>query len=151
MPVPSTLSVTTRGMKIVVDGRTVGLIQNFSMSQTRDVQRIFEINADSDGNCIEIVPGNISGLSVTVNRVELYTQALEEAFGIADPSMLTNQDQPFDLHEVYTRPDGVKYGYVYHGCWFSDTGRESTAEGTRIVTRNATIQATYVTLMGQIS
>ena len=65
--------------------------------------------------------------------------------------MITNKSNPFDLHEKYTKPDGTRYGYVYHDCWFTDTGRDTTADGTRIVTRNATVQVTWVSLMRAVS
>ena len=144
MAVPNTQSVTTRGMKIVVNGATVGLIQNFTLSQARTVQRVFEINADSNGDAVEIVPGNLDDLSIQIDRVELYARALENYFGIADAAMLTNQTEPFELHEVYFKPDGTSYGYKYEGCWFTNTGRTCPAEGARLVTRNATIQASRI-------
>jgi len=140
MAIPNTRVRTTRGMKIVVGGRTVGLIKSFNVNQDMTVAREFEINADSDGNAVELVPGNLDAHSATINRSDLYSQWLEEAFGMADPSMLSNQAEPFEIHEIYKKPDGSIDGFRHIGCWISSMSRDCPSDGARIVMRNATVQ-----------
>ena len=153
--VPRTNAVTTRGMSIYIadNDSPIGYVQQFTLSQSRDIARIFEISANTDGNAIELVPGNLTDLTVTVRRVELYANILEEAFGFAgigadgstqNLAMLTDQTEPFKMEEVYQYVDSEgnvnSFGFVYHGCWVTSTGRDAPAEGNRLVTRDATIQ-----------
>lgn len=121
-------------------GQTVGLIQNFApAAQTRPIAYVYELNTATSGEPVERPPGNLGGLSINVSRYDLYTKKMEVAFGTADFVMLTDQNEKFQLREVWRNPDGSIESYVYIECLFSSIGRQYQSTGDRIVMVNGTI------------
>ena len=127
---------------------------------------IYEVGADDSGNPKEYMPGNITGLTINVNRYDIYNKRMEEAFGTSDLIMLTRQTQPFDLYETWaipsknqedggislaqnqvgggviginTTPFTEKELYIYQNCWFTSLGRTLRSDDNRVVNVNATV------------
>jgi hypothetical protein len=139
---------------IQAQGVTVGLINGWAPTQGRTVTPIFQVMEDNSGNPEELMPGNITGLSITVTRYDIYKTRMEEAFGTVDLVMLTRQNTPFDVIEAWQLP-GSKEGkerFLYSGCWFTSLGRTLSSNDARIVNVNATLMYTKklrVSGMGQ--
>ena len=140
MPVPNTTTRTDHALAIRVNGVTIGQIQEWGPQQSRTVTPTFELNPATSGEVYENVPGNIGGLTVTVNRFDLYTSKMEEAWGPGfSIQMLTDQTDPLEIQERWQNPDGTFEVYVYSGCWFNSLGRNHSAQGDRITKVNASL------------
>jgi len=161
---PVTRVRTSHALTIKANGVTIGLINGWNPTQARTVTPIYELGTDDSGNPAEYMPGNITGLQVSVTRYDTYTSRMEEAFGTPDLVMLTRQNQPFDVIERWVLPDeglvvdnlsliagGVKTNaqiaspfineerFLYTGCWFSNLGRTLRSDDNRIVNTSATL------------
>lgn len=138
---PNTRVRMSHALTIRARGQTVGLIQSFApAAQSRDVAYIYELNSATSGDPVERAPGNLKGLSINVSRYDLYTKKMETAFGTADFTMLSDQNEKFQIREVWRNPDGQIESYVYLECIFSNLGRTYSATADRLVQVNATIE-----------
>ena len=158
--VPATLARTSHSLTIKVGGVIVGLINAWGGAQSRTITPIYEVGEVDSGNPVENMPGNVAGLTLAVSRYDIYKTRMEEAFGTPDLVMLTRQNQPFDVMEVWSFPLGryhlYPYGapeagtprtissqtverFVYQKCWFSNLGRTISATGDRIINVTATL------------
>jgi hypothetical protein len=149
-------------------GKTVGFINGWNPTQSRTVTPIYEVNVDGSGNPVEYMPGNITGLNISISRYDIYKTRMEEVFGTPDLVMLTRQSEPFDVHEVWavSDPEKAKYEreaieegarigerglatfinpftkeerFIYSGCWFTSLGRTIRSDDNRIINVNATL------------
>ncbi len=139
MAVPNTRVRTSHALAIRVRGVTIGRIQSWTTNLGRSVEPIFELNPETSGEAVENVPGNVSGLTISVNRADLYGMKMEQAFGGKDLSMLSDQTNPFEVVEVWKNPDGSTEIYLYENCWFTAINRSMSASGNRIVIADGTI------------
>ena len=139
--VPGTLKGirTSHAVAIKTEGVTIGMIQSWAPTQSRTVSPRFELNAATDGRVSENIPGNISGLTITINRYDLIKSKMEELWGSIDFTMLTDQANPLTIKERWDYEDGSTEVWAYMGCWFTSLGRNLSAEGNRIVGANATL------------
>lgn len=144
MPIPQTTIRSDHAISIRVGGETIGRIQDWTPQQNRTVTPVYELNSDNSGTVIENVPGNIGGLTVTVNRFDLYTARMEQVWGPNfNIQMLTDQTIALEITERWQRPDGSVESWLYRGCWFTSLGRNHSAVGDRITKVNASLM--YVT------
>jgi len=141
MPVnpPNTVHRTSHAMTIRASGLTVGSIQSWGATMTRQVSHVYEINQATSGEPIEAVPGNVGGLSISVGRYDLFSRRMEQAFGTPDFEMLGDQSNPFEVRETWRFPNNGIEGRSYIGCWFSSLGRTYTAGGDRLVQTQGTL------------
>ena len=151
---PQTLTATNHGLLIRVagTGETIGAIHAWSPSMTRTITEVFQFGdagvgtgisrSTGPGEPYEKIPGNVSGMAVRVDRYDLYTKPMEEAFGTANLTMLSSQSDPFVVSEFIYKPDGTNEVFWYQGCWFSSMGRTHSANDDRIVKVNAELQYT---------
>lgn len=161
--IPITKVRTSHALTIKANGKTVGLINGWNPKMGRTASHVFEVGTDNSGNPVEIVPGNISGLSVDVSRFDAYLKRMEEAFGTPDLVMLTRQNQPFDVIESWAMPADISFTvgvgssaqkpqqsspfsdserFIYSGCWFTSIGRTLRSDDNRIVNVSATLMFT---------
>lgn len=138
-PVPNTRTRSNHSLSIRAKGVTVGLVQTWSYDLTRKITPVYELNPITSGEPVDNVPGNIEGLNITVSRVDLYNKKMEEAFGTSDLSMLSKQNDPFEIMEQWTNPDGTSERYSYEGCWFSKISRRNEVGGDRRVVAEGTL------------
>jgi hypothetical protein len=109
---------------------------------SRQITPVFELNSATSGEPVENVPGNLSGLTIQVNRYDLYTKLMEKAFGSQDMHMLSDQNAPFTVRELWRYPNNTLEALEYQGCWFNNLGRTIQSTNDRIV--NVTASLTYV-------
>ncbi|MGW8177844.1 MAG: hypothetical protein ACWGQW_03505 [bacterium] len=166
--IPITRVRTSHALTIKANGITVGLINGWNPAQARTVTPIFEVGTDDSGNPLENMPGNMTGLQIAISRFDTYSRRMEQAFNTPDLTMLTRQNQPFDVMEVWKLPgestfipgpgifqnltgrEGPMFvrtnspfteeeRFLYSGCWFSNLGRTLRADDNRIVNVNASL------------
>lgn len=151
--VPSTSTITSFGLVILAQGDIVGAITSWSVDQQRGAKAVFELGsplttnrfdvAADPGEPFEIVPGNITGTTISIRRYDIYTKRFESAFKTRDLYMLTRQNQPVTFREAWSTPGGtLDFGYTLYGAWFTRLGREMSAEGDRIVMVNGSAMYT---------
>lgn len=140
--IPNTTVRTDHCLSIHVgSGDAIGYIQEWQPAQGRTVTPVYELNSASPGEIIENVPGNIQGLTVTVNRFDLFKSKMEEIWepGNNGWDMLLDQSAGLTILETWKNPDGTVEVYVYDDCWFTSLGRSQSATGERIVRANASL------------
>ena len=136
---PVTTVRTSHGITIQSEGGVVvGFIQSFTPAQSRPVATLYELNAATSGLPIENVPGNVGGLTLSVQRYDIYLQRMEQAFGTPDFEMLTDQNRPFIVREITRVPlgDGESFSEEvrqYTGCWFTNVGRGYAVTDSRVI------------------
>lgn len=140
---PDTLVRTSHSLTIRVNGVTIGLINGWNPNMNRQISPIYEINFESSGLPLENVPGNVQNLTVAVQRFDIWPTRMEQAFGTIDLTMLSNQQAPFAVQEIWTSPSGSLEIWQYEGCWFEQIGRQFRSDDTRIVNVNATLRYVY--------
>lgn len=149
---PETSTQTSHGLSIRVGGVTIGGINGWSPKITRSIAELYEFGTvtgpyeASNGAPYEKVPNNVSGMTVDVQRYDLWTARMEQVFGTGDINMLSNQRAPFDVREVWLSPESQSYARTYRGCWFSNVGRNLSTTAERIVQVSATLEYTKVEL-----
>lgn len=160
LPPPNTVTQSTHAVTIHANNTIIGAINQWSPEQTLAVNAVYQFGSpqgpygDEFGAPYEKVPGNISGQTITVQRYDLYTQQMEQAFGTTNALDMLSSDlgQPnggtghvLTIREFWLMPESSpvsSYNILYHGCWFSRIGRTLSATDDRIVNVNATIEYT---------
>ena len=107
----------------------IGMIQSFSVSETRNVTKLQSIGIEG---VTQAVPENYKGGTINAQRVALYGKRLYDVFRMEDYSgedgdvFKTLKQQRFPFEIVYeTRRDGNKdgdgavYTETYIDCWIS--------------------------------
>lgn len=120
------------------NGRTIGAINGWAEQQSRTIEDVFDVEVNSNGLPAELIPQIVGTRTVRVDRYDLYTSIMEEAFGTRELVMLTSQAQPFRVREIWREPLGRTKVYEYI-AYFSDKGRALRSDGNRIINVNATL------------
>ncbi len=144
---PLTETASSHGVTIRTDkGIKIGRIQSWSIQMSRTVDAIYEVQLNARGEPAERVPQAQMTNSISVERYELYSFHIGEAFGApvlgdsTDLANLTRQTKPFQIRELWKDPFGSLRGYGYFGCWFSNIGITIAANDDRIIKTRATIE-----------
>lgn len=148
---PNTKTTTSHALTIhaVSTGAMVGAINQWNPQQSLQISPVHEFGQVTGPHGVEAgmpfekIPGNVSGMTIEVNRYDIYTQRFEEAFGTIDLTVLSNDPNAFDVRESWRAPDPANsYTIVYFGCRFSRLGRTLSATDDRIVKVGATLEYT---------
>jgi len=138
-------------------GLKIGRIQSWAPNMSRAIDTVFEVQAGNTGEPIERVPQNQTTNSISVERYELYTAHMGEAFGVLQPANTTFVDRfnggsdletlikqvnSFYVREIWRDPFGDIRAYVYVGCWFSSLGHTISATDDRVIKARATLEFT---------
>lgn len=103
---------------VKVGTETVGAIQNLSITQGRNIERVKEVGLDG---VLELVPNQATTYEIRVTRVVFDRLRLPEAFARGFIN-IKSQLVPFDI-EIIDRTNGENEGSVVHklvNCWFSN-------------------------------
>jgi len=151
---PQTITATNHGLllRVAGTGETIGAIHSWAPSMNRTITEVFQFgdagvgpgitSSTGPGEPYEKVPGNVTGMTVRVDRYDLYTKPMERAFGTVQLTMLSSQANPLVVHEFMYKPDNTYETFAYQGVWFSQIGRTHSASDDRIVKVNAELQYT---------
>ena len=155
---PNTRTQTSHPLVILANGRAIGAINQWSPEQNLGVEPVYEIGSFTGpfggvfGAPYEMVPGNISGMQIRVQRYDLFSEQMEAAFGTTSLDMLSNDPGDpnvtglFTLRERWVSPRASeRYAIQYEGCWFTNIGRQISATDNRIINVNATLVYTAKT------
>lgn len=121
---------------VKVGTETVGAIQNLSITQTRNLERIKEVGLDG---VLELVPNQATTYSITVERIVFDRLRLPEAFARGFIN-IKSQLVPFDI-EIIDRTNGDNEGAITHkliNCWFN-TYNPSFKSADYIISESANI------------
>ena len=146
---PMTQTASSHSVSIKTDkGLLIGRIQSWAPQLSRAVDTIYEVHVNNRGEPAERVPQAQTTNSLSVERYELYSLHMGEAFGApsirsdADLVSLTDQTKPFHVREMWQDPYGTIRAYGYMGCWFSSLGITIAANDDRIIKARATLEFT---------
>jgi len=134
---------TTHMLLLKVNGRVIGRIQSWQPTQSRSVERIFELNPLTTGRAVDLVPGVVTEDNISAERVELFRLPVEEIFGDFGRGFvhLSEQRFPFSVEEHWFLPNGEVVTKKYVGCFLESANPGAyTASGDKVVKKSMTIQ-----------
>ena len=140
---PETLVRTSHSLTIRANGVSIGLINGWNPTISRTITPVYEIRTATSGDPLEKSPGNVTGQTIAIQRYDIYTERMEQAFGTPDVMMLSAQKRAFSVIEKWKYPEDSGSGIEvveYTGCWFSNIGKNYRSDGDRIVNVNATLE-----------
>jgi hypothetical protein len=136
---------TYHGLTIQVDNVVIGRIKSWQpTAYSRATAHVYELNVDSFGRPVDLVPGVASGFTIAFSRVELWMHEIEVELGLTSTSQvwddLTDQTRPFTIDEFLYRGTSLYRHWQYRGCWFQERNEDTAdAQGDAIYTVNATV------------
>lgn len=144
---PLTATATSHAITLRTDrGLKIGRIQSWAPALSRDIDTIWEVQAEATGEPLERAPQVQRQNTLSIERYELYTFHIGEAFGVpvingeVDLVNLTRQVKPFNVREIWRDPFSDLRAYAYIGCWFSNWGITIAANDDRIIKARATLE-----------
>jgi hypothetical protein len=75
------------------------------MARTVDTE--FEMEANSNGMPVDLVPQTVERRELRINRYDTYSVVMEEVFGSSELIVLADQARPFSVREVWRGPSIV--------------------------------------------
>lgn len=150
-PLKDVVTRLSHSITIRAGGRAIGAIYELSEDLNVGLKPLYGLGTFEQpgqygarsGDPYEIAPGNMQPIKLSISRYDLVTSLMEEAFGTGfDLTILSNQDVGLDIVQIERRRDGSSGGIAWRGCWFETLGRKIGAEGDRVISVSATIQAT---------
>lgn len=155
---PNTRTQTSHPLVILANGIPIGAVNKWNPQQSIDVNPVHEFGSFTGpfgatyGAPYEMVPGNITNLTLSIDRYDIWTSQMERAFGTTSLDMLSNDaGDPnvtglFTLREKWATPNAQdQYAIQYEGCWFTSIGRTLSTTDNRIINVNATLVYTCKT------
>lgn len=126
---------TYHGFSIQVGGVTLGRFTEWTpQALDREAAHIFELNARTWGQPVDIVPGRATTFTLGFARAEVWGEEVEKVIGEDDVyTLLTNQNTPFAIDEVFLKGLQLYRQYRHLGCWFTSKTWDAFAadgEGT---------------------
>jgi hypothetical protein len=138
--IPTTRVRTSHAFELRTSrGRVIGAVFGFESSQRRVIDEEYEVEANAVGEPTELVPQTVEGRSIRVERYDLFTDIMEEAFTSGELVSLTDQRVGLKLREAWRAPGAGKRRYQYSKCWFAELGRKISSTDDRIVRVNTTL------------
>lgn len=155
---PNTKTQTSHPLVILANGVPIGAIQQWNTDMQMGAEAVYEFGSftgpfgSTFGTPYEHVPGNTTGLTIKVDRYDLWTSQMERAFGTTSLDMLSNDPGDpnttglFTLRERWAAPNQAnRYAIQYEGCWFTNIGRTLTTTDSRVVKVSASLVYTCKT------
>ncbi len=136
---------TYHGLTISMDNEVIGRIQNWAPNAySRNAEHVYELNVQSFGRPVDVVPGIATGFQIGMGRVEIWAEELEVAIGYTPSGTiwddLTDQTRPFTIDEYLYRGTSLYQHIQYVGCWFMEKNQGAAeAQGNGIYQVDCTI------------
>jgi hypothetical protein len=138
--IPNTAAQVFYTYEIRVNGKKVGMIEEFRPSTNRGHERLREI-ANNGGKIVEIVPG-VSDYEITLSHIHLHRSSFLQALGY-DIVDLQDIKDPIEIVEIAHAPDGTTDKVVYGKCWVQRADKTVSTKSTHIV-ESATVWPTEI-------
>ena len=137
----------------------IGAVKSMSRSVNRGGVRRFELDAPIPGRTVEIIPGKIETLDLTIKRAMLYSSDMMEAFGYPSVTDLVEQNVPIEVREYrYAKPvrdingniirKGATQVVRYVGCYFTSNPQTVDVDGDWQIVQEATLMVSNVITSG---
>jgi len=194
----SVIQSITMGIRIGSNKYAIGAIHKFSFRMERDAKPIYQIEPYPDvrgddtsasglggafasaefdedttywpGEAIEVIPGKMGPINITLHRYVLYTANLMAAVlratgsGVYDsnpvaPNLKTSESavikyvnilqqvRPFDVYQFFVSPitGKVLWGRKFGGCWIKNLGETSPeSDRNEAILEEGELMATYI-------
>ena len=121
----------------------VGMAQQFTVNETRNVTYNYVIGNKSPSRCRDLIPGPVTQSTIRLDMVTLYSVNGIGLFTIPNPSAsavapaLPYNTRPFDLVERWLNPStgNTLYEISYTGCYISnyDSPKQMNAQDIRVM------------------
>lgn len=140
---PGVNSKKSFAIRLVMNGQSIGGIQELRITQNREITRVRHLNINDAGKVIDMAPGLVTG-SLTATRVAINTYLLDTLFPDIDAATnLENLPKGFDI-EVYEKQfDEDPVGNLinsFTNCWISSVSRSISVTGNILIVENANIE-----------
>lgn len=124
---------------------TLGAVKSFRRSIDRNTTRRYELDSDVPGITTEIIPGAVTGFSITIGRAMLNKSTMLEAFGIVGVEDLIYQNIPITIeeHRYFYDADTKqekKQIVSYLGCYFKSNPLEINLDGDWLIVQDADLE-----------
>lgn len=141
----------------------IGAVKSMSRTVNRGGVRRFELDAAIPGRTVEIIPGKIDALDITIRRAMLYSSDMMEAFGYPSVTDLVEQNVPIEVREYrYAKPIRDVNGNItangdtdnpiqivrYIGCYFTSNPQNVDIDGDWQIVQEATLMVSNVITSG---
>lgn len=134
---------------------TIGAVTGMSVRMSRRLTRRFELDTDIPGSSVEIIPGALQDLSLSLKRVILYNSidkggdVLEylKNKGIYSYYDILSQKYPFEIIEKRYNPSdsGDSYSEItYTGCMVESMPYDYEISGEWIIVQDISVWASGV-------
>lgn len=137
------LTTNPTNHQILSRGNVIGLVQSFSPSESRTVQKVMGLGIEG---VITSAVGNYSGGTFQTPLIMIYDQTPMEAFGVIDQGggvgglrqlprviSLKQQRTPLDIRSVLHTPnEGEQIVETYKGCWITSYSKTIAISGATV-------------------
>lgn len=146
---------TYHGFTVALNDNVVGRVLSWNPSQNyaREHQLVYELNKDTWGLPVDLVPGRATGFQVSFVRMEVWEQELERIIqgssGANIWNNLMDQNAPFTIDEFFYRGDQLYLQFQYIGCWITQKNEDAySADGDAIIRCNCEVAYVRRRLVG---
>lgn len=122
--------------------KSIGAIQGFSRRIDRNMTRRMELDSDTPGITVEVIPGAINGFSITIRRAMMNQKNMMEAFGLVAIEDLIHQNIPIDIEEHRFLPNGKEQIVTYRKCYFKSNPLEVAIDRDWVIVQDAELEVT---------
>lgn len=138
-------TMSYHGLSIAVNDNIIGRINSWNPQLgSLAAEHLYELNGKTAGLPVDLVPGNLSGMSISFTRNEVWGQETEQTFGEPLWDDLGHQTKPHKVEEHLMKGQDPYRVWDYLGCLFTEKSPEGfTAQGNFVVSTSATLM--YVT------
>lgn len=120
--------------------RSIGAVKKLDRRISRNMTRRRELDSNTPGITVEIVPGAVTDFSLTISRAMLNKSSMLEAFGITGVEDLIHQNIPIDIEEHRFMPDGKVQIVTYKGCYFKSNPQTLDIDGEWLMVQDAELE-----------
>jgi hypothetical protein len=122
--------------------KSIGAVMGFTRRIDRNTTRRMELDSDTPGITVEVIPGAISGFSITIRRAMMNQKNMLEAFGLVAIEDLIHQNIPIDIEEHRFLPDGREQIVTYRKCYFKNNPLEVAIDRDWLIIQDAELEVT---------
>jgi hypothetical protein len=130
---------------------TIGAIKSMDRSISRNITRRRELDSETPGITVELIPGAVTTFSLTLGRTVLNKSTMLEAFGILNVEDLIHQNIPITIEETRHFKSGSEQKtqvVTYTGCYFKENPFTVDIDDNWQIIQSAQIEVATCTVRG---